>query len=57
MFDFIVIGKGLIGSAAARYLSMRGRTAVIGRLGAELLADGRWSADLAEELFRPVFEA
>ncbi len=30
MFDFIVIGKGLIGSAAARYLSMRGQTAVIG---------------------------
>ena len=30
MFDYIVIGKGLIGSAAARYLSMRGRTAVIG---------------------------
>ncbi len=30
MFDYVVIGKGLIGSAAARYLSMRGRTAVIG---------------------------
>ena len=30
MFDYIVIGKGLIGSAAARYLSLRGRTAVIG---------------------------
>jgi sarcosine oxidase len=30
MYDFLIIGKGLIGSAAAKYLSAHGRTLILG---------------------------
>ena len=50
-----LVGDGRIGVTVGGNGSGAKSSDGIGRLGAELLADGRWSADLAEDLFRPEF--